>query len=226
MKAILFGATGMVGQGVLRECLLDPHVEQVLSVVRSASTQQHSKLAELVRKDLFDYSDLESRLAGYDACFFCLGVTSSGMTEQEYFHITYDLTMAAAQTLVRLNPAMTFLYVSGQGTDSSEKGRSMWARVKGKTENALLRLPFKAAYMFRPGVIQPMHGIQSKTSSYRVLYAVAKPFLPILRRLFPQYVTTTELLGRAMLRVSRDGYRKRTLESRDINEAAAGADFA
>lgn len=223
MKAILFGGSGMVGQGVLRECLLDSNVERVLSVVRSAGTQPHSKLAELVGKDLFDHSDVEFQLTGYDACFFCLGITSSGMTEQEYSHVTYDLTMAAAETLVRLNPSMTFLYVSGQGTDSSEKGRSMWARVKGKTENALLRLPFKAAYMFRPGMIQPMHGIQSKTSSYRVLYAVAKPFLPILRRLFPQYVTTTELLGRAMLRVARKGYPKRILESRDINEAAAAA---
>jgi len=220
VKAILFGASGMVGQGVLRECLRDPRVAQVLSVVRSPSTQQHAKLTELVRKDLFAYDDVESQLKGYDACFFCLGVTSSGMTEQEYSRVTYDLTMAAAQTLVRLNPTMTFIYVSGQGTDASEKGSSMWARVKGKTENALLRLPFKAVYMFRPGLIQPMHGIQSKTGSYRVLYAAAGPLLPLLRRIFPQYITTTEFLGRAMLRVAQDGYPKRILETRDINQAA------
>jgi uncharacterized protein YbjT (DUF2867 family) len=221
VKAIVFGASGMVGQGVLRECLLDPHVAQVLSVVRSPTTQPHSKLIELARKDLFAYDDVESQFAGYDACLFCLGVTSSGMTEQEYSHVTYDLTMAAARALVRLNPTMTFIYVSGQGTDTSEKGGSMWARVKGKTENALLGLPFKAAYMFRPGLIQPMHGIQSKTSSYRVMYAIAGPLLPALRRLFPQYVTTTELLARAMMYVAQNGYAKRILESRDINEAAA-----
>jgi uncharacterized protein YbjT (DUF2867 family) len=221
MKAILFGASGMLGQGVLRECLLDPSVEHVLLVVRSPTGQQNPKLTELVRKDLFNYSDLESQLAGYDACFFCLGVTSSGMTEQDYSHFTYDLTVAAAETLARLNPAMTFLYISGQGTDSTEKGGSMWARVKGKTENALLRFPFKAAYMFRPGVIQPMHGIQSKTAGYRVFYFAAKPLLPLLRWIFPQYVTTTELLARAMIRVALHGYPKRILESRDINEAAA-----
>jgi uncharacterized protein YbjT (DUF2867 family) len=221
VKAIVFGASGMVGQGVLRECLLDPHVAQVLSVVRSPTTQPHSKLIELARKDLFAYNDVESQFAGYDACLFCLGVTSSGMTEQEYSHVTYDLTMAAARALVRLNPTMTFIYVSGQGTDTSEKGGSMWARVKGKTENALLGLPFKAAYMFRPGLIQPMHGIQSKTSSYRVMYAIAGPLLPALRRLFPQYVTTTELLARAMMYVAQNGYAKRILESGDINEAAA-----
>jgi uncharacterized protein YbjT (DUF2867 family) len=221
MKAILFGASGMLGQGVLRECLLDPSVEHVLSMVRSPTGQQNPKLTELVRKDLFNYSDLESQLAGYDACFFCLGVTSSAMTEQDYSHFTYDLTVAAAETLARLNPAMTFLYISGQGTDSTEKGSSMWARVKGKTENALLRFPFKAAYMFRPGVIQPMHGIQSKTAGYRVFYFAAKPLLPLLRWIFPQYVTTTELLARAMIRVALHGYPKRILESRDINEAAA-----
>jgi hypothetical protein len=142
------------------------------------------------------------------------------MTEEAYSHATYDMTLAAAKTLVRLNPGMTFVYVSGAGTDSTEKGRTMWARVKGKTENALLDLPFKAAYMFRPGVIQPLHGIQSRTSGYRIFYFVTKPLLPILRWLFPQYVTTTELLGRAMIRVSQSGYPKRILETRDINNAS------
>ena len=150
MKAILFGGTGMVGQGLLRECLLDPTVERVLSIVRSPTGQQSAKLSELVHQDFFDFSPVESQLAGYDSCFYSAGLSSAGMTEQSYFYATYDMTLAAAQTLARLNPPMRFLYVSGAGTDSSGKGRTMWARVKGKTENALLRLPFKAAYMFRP----------------------------------------------------------------------------
>jgi uncharacterized protein YbjT (DUF2867 family) len=197
MKAILFGATGMVGQGLVRECLLDPTVRHVLLIVRNPTGQQSAKLSELVHRDFFDFSPFESQLTGYDSCFYCAGPSSAGMTEARYFHATYDLTLAAAQTLARPNPPMTFLYVSGASTDSTEKGRSMWARGKGKTENALLRLPFKAAYMFRPGVIQPLHGIQSKTASYRILYTVMNPFLPLLRWLLPQYVTTTEILGRA-----------------------------
>jgi uncharacterized protein YbjT (DUF2867 family) len=220
MRAILFGATGMVGQGVLRECLLDPSVEEVLSIVRTATGEQDPKLTELVRKDLFTYSDIEPQLTGYEACFFCLGVTSSGMSEEAYTHITYDLTMAAAETLLRLNPNMTFLFISGAGTDSSEQGRAMWARVKGKTENALLRLPFKGAYMFRPGVIQPLHGIQSKTSSYRILYTLMSPVLPLLRRVFPRYITSTEALARAMIQVAQSGYSKGILETADINEAS------
>ena len=181
----------MVGQGVLRECLLDPSVEHVLSINRSPSGQQNAKLTEIVHKDFFDFSAIESQLTGYDACFYCAGPSAAGMTEDDYFHATYDMTLAAAQTLAPVNPGMTFIYVSGAGTDSTEKGRTMWARVKGKTENALLRLPFKAAYMFRPGVIQPLHGIQSRTSGYRIFYAVTKPLLPLLRWLLPQYVTTT-----------------------------------
>jgi uncharacterized protein YbjT (DUF2867 family) len=220
MKAILFGATGMVGQGFLRECLLDPNVEQILSIVRNPTGQQDSKLSELVHKDFFDFSPVEPRLTGYDACFYCAGPSSAGMTEENYSRAIYEMTLSAAQTLARLNPAMTFVYISGAGTDSTEKGRTMWARVKGRTENAILRLPFKAAYMFRPGVIQPLHGIQSKTSSYRIFYTLMKPLLPILRRLFPQYVTTTEQLGRAMIRVAQTGYPKRILESRDIHQAA------
>jgi uncharacterized protein YbjT (DUF2867 family) len=171
MKVVLFGASGMVGQGVLRECLLDPDVESVLSIGRSASGQLHPKLRELVHRDFLDYSAVESQLSGFDACFYCLGVSSVGMQEADYRRVTYDFTMAAAQVLAKLNPGMTFVYVSGMGTDSSERGRSMWARVKGQTENALLRLPFKAAYMFRPGAIAPLHGIQSKTRTVRWLYA-------------------------------------------------------
>ena len=222
MNVLLFGATGMVGQGVLRECLLDAEVERVLSIVRSPSGQSDPKLRELVHKDFFDYSDVESELAGYDACFFCLGVSSAGMKEEDYRRITYDVTLAAARVLARLNPVssggMTFIYVSGMGTDSSERGRTMWARVKGKTENDLLRLPFKAAYMFRPAAIVPLHGVKSKTTFVRVTYAVLGPLLPILRAAFPQYVTTTEQIGRAMLKVAKYGAPKPILETADINK--------
>jgi uncharacterized protein YbjT (DUF2867 family) len=217
MKVILFGATGMVGQGILRECLLDPEVRQALSIVRTLSGQQHSKLRELVHADFFDYSAVASELTGFDACLFSLGVSSAGMDEAKYKHVTYDLTLAAATTLAKLNPNMTFLYVSGAGTDSTERGRSMWARVKGKTENDLLKLPFRAAYMFRPGVIQPMHGIRSKTKLYQTFYTVLNPVLPLLKSAFPQYITTTEQLGRAMLRVAKQGFPKPILETKDID---------
>jgi uncharacterized protein YbjT (DUF2867 family) len=169
-------------------------------------------LRELVRADLFDYSEIEPDLSGYDACFFCLGTSAAGKTEADYRRVTYDLTMAAATTLARLNPPMTFIYVSGSGTDSTEQGRVMWARVKGATENALLRLPFEAAYMFRPAGILPMHGETSKTKLYRAGYAIARPLLPLLRRLFPNYVTTTEILGRAMLDAVRNGAPSAILE--------------
>ena len=217
MKAVIFGASGMVGQGVLRECLLDPEVEQVVSVVRSPTGQRDAKLREVVHGDFMNFSGMESALSGYDACFFCLGVSSAGMTEQEYTRVTYDITLAAARTLVKVSPAMTFEYISGTGTDSSEKGRSMWARVKGRTENALLALPFRAAYMFRPGFIQPLYGIRSKTRVYQIFYAVTKPLLPAFKAIFPQHVTTTERLGRAMIAVAKHGYPKRVLEMRDIN---------
>jgi uncharacterized protein YbjT (DUF2867 family) len=164
MKVILFGATGMVGQGVLRECLLDPGVESVLAVGRSPTGQRNAKLREILHDNFFDFSAIESGLAGFEACFFCLGVSSVGMSEQSYRHLTYDLTLAAATTLSKLSPGMVFIYVTGQGTDSTEQGRLMWARVKGKTENDLRKLPFKAAYMFRPAAIQPLHGIRSKTT--------------------------------------------------------------
>ena len=217
MNVILFGATGMVGQGILRECLLDPGVQQILSIVRTPSGQQNPKLQELVHTDFFDYSAIEPQLTGFDACFFALGVSSAGMDEAKYKHLTYDLTLAAASTLAKLNPQMTFLYVSGAGTDSTEHGRSMWARIKGKTENDLLKLPFHAAYMFRPGAIQPLHGIRSKTRLYQTFYTVLSPILPLLKSTFPQYITTTEELGRAMLTVARNGYPKPVLESKDIN---------
>ena len=220
MKVILFGATGMVGQGVLRECLLAAEVQAVLAVGRSATGQPHAKLRELVHRDFTDFSAIAGELSGYDACFFCLGVSSAGMKEDAYRHVTYDFTLAAAQLLARQNPGMTFIYVSGTGTDSTEKGRSMWARVKGATENALLRLPFKAAYMFRPGIIQPLHGIKSKTALYRAAYVVATPLFPLMRALAPRHVITTEQVGRAMIAVARRGASKKLLESSDIAEAA------
>jgi len=218
MNAILFGATGMVGQGVLRECLLDPDVERVLSIVRAPTGRREPKLRELAHKDFFDFSAIEDELAGYDACFFCLGVSSAGMKEADYRRVTYDITLAAARALARLNPNMTFIYVSGTGTDSSEKGRSMWARVKGKTENDLLRLPFKAAYMFRPAAIIPLHGVRSKTELYQLFYTVLGPLLPTMYKFFPQYVTTTEQIGRAMLVVAKRGAPKLVIENADINK--------
>ena len=216
MNILLFGATGMVGQGVLRECLLDSDVQLVETVGRTSTGIQDPKLREITHADLLHYGSIENNLRGFDACFFCLGVASAGMTEADYTRVTYDIALAAAQTLSRLNPDMTFIYVSGAGTDSSEHGRVMWARVKGKTENAVLSLPFKAAYVFRPAVIQPLHGIKSKTNLYRVLYSVTGPLLPLLRRLMPGYISTTEQIGRAMLIVARQGAPKRILESRDI----------
>ena len=207
----------MVGQGVLRECLLDPDVESVVSIGRGSTGQQHTKLRELPHNNFLDFSAIEDQLSGFDACFFCLGVSSAGMNEDDYQRITYGFTIAAARTLSRLNPAMTFIYVSGMGTDSSERGRSMWARVKGKTENELLRLPFHAAYMFRPGVIVPLNGVKSKTRLVRAFYVLFAPLLPLSNTLFPKYVTNTEQIGRAMLKVARQGWPKSVLETSDIN---------
>jgi uncharacterized protein YbjT (DUF2867 family) len=217
MKVILFGATGMVGQGVLRECLLDGGVESVLTVGRSLSGQRHAKLREIVHGNFLDFSSIEFELEGFDACFFCLGVSSVGMSEERYRHLTYDITLAAAKTLSKLNPQMVFVYVTGRGTDSTEKGSLMWARVKGKTENDLLRLPFKAAYMFRPAGIQPLHGVRSKTPWVQAIYVVTAPLLSLLNRTSPQYMTTTEQVGRAMIKVARDGFARPVLESEDIN---------
>jgi uncharacterized protein YbjT (DUF2867 family) len=191
-------------------------VQLVQTIGRSATGVQHSKLKEIVHRDLWHYTSIEAELSGFDACFFCLGVSSFGMNKDDYEHVTYGITMAAAETLSRLNPDMTFIYVSGAGTDSSEHGRTMWARVKGKTENALLRLPFKAAYMFRPGFIEPLHGAKSKTTSYRIIYALIKPLVPIFRWAFPNSILTTEQIGRTMLTIARHGAPKRILEIKDI----------
>ena len=205
MRVLLFGATGMVGQGVLRECLRAQDVESVQTVGRSPTGQLDPRLTEIVHSDMMDYRTIEASLQGFDACFFCLGVSSFGMKEADYTRLTYDLTLAAARTLARLNPHMTFIYVSGSGTDSSEQGRSMWARVKGKTENALKSLPFRAVYLFRPGVIEPLHGIQSKTRMYRLIYPALKPAMALMRVLAPKQIVTTEEMGLAMLALARRG---------------------
>jgi uncharacterized protein YbjT (DUF2867 family) len=214
MRVILFGATGMIGQGVLRECLLAPDVESVLSVGRAPTGQRHDKLREIVHRDFTDFSPIEAELSGLDACFFCLGVSSAGMSESEYRRVTYDFTLAAARVLAKRNPQLTFVYVSGQGTNAD--GRAMWARVKGETENALLAMPFRA-YLLRPGFIQPLHGARSRTRAYRLLYGAAAPLLPLARRLFPSQVTTTEQIGAAMLQLARHGAPERMLATPAIN---------
>ena len=221
MKVILFGATGMIGQGALRQCLLDPEVERVLVVGRSSTGVAHDKLREILHRDLYDLSAIESELSGYDACLFCLGQSSAGMSEADYRRVTYELTLVVARALLAHNRDLTFVFVSGLGTDSTGRGSTMWARVKGETENALLKLPFRAAYMFRPGFIQPLHGVRSKTQAYRLFYVVLSPLFPILKSLLPKYVTTSERLARAMLRVAREGALKPVLETRDIDELGA-----
>jgi uncharacterized protein YbjT (DUF2867 family) len=219
MNVLLFGATGMIGQGVLRECLSDSEVQLLQTVGRTATGMRQPKLREIVHQDLWHYQAIEPDLSGFDACFFCLGVSSAGMKEEEYERVTFGITIAAAETLCYLNPHMTFVYISGAGTDSTERGRSMWARIKGRTENALLQLPFAASYMFRPGFIEPLDGIRSKTPLYQALYTLTKPLLPLLRRAFPDHVLTTRQIGQAMLTVARQGFPKRVLESRDIRAA-------
>jgi uncharacterized protein YbjT (DUF2867 family) len=220
MRVILFGATGMVGAGVLRECLDDGRVESVFVVGRNPTGLFHPKLHEALHQDFFDYRPIQAELAGFDACFFCLGVTSVGKKEDEYRRLTYDLTMAAASSVAAVNGSLVFCYVSGTGTDSTERGRVMWARVKGRTEYELLRLPFKAAYMFRPGYIQPLKGVRSKTAWYQAIYNGLGALYPMLRRLLPRFVTTTENIGRAMIQVAASGSSKRILESDDINRIA------
>ena len=210
MKVIVFGATGMVGQGVLRECLLDPGVEAVLSIGRSPSNVAHPKLRDLIRPDMFDFNVSTAELNGYDACFFCLGVSSAGMSEAEYTHLTYDLTMGWAHALARVNPAMHFLYVSGMGAG----GKSMWARVKGRVENDLLAL-FPSAYMIRLGALRPMHGERSK-APWAFLLTVFTPLWPVFQWLFPRSVITTEELGRAMIRIVRKGAPQRVVESFEL----------
>ncbi len=221
MKVIIFGATGMIGKGVLLECLDHPEVEGVLTIGRSMLELAHPKLTQVIHKDFTDFSSLRSQMAGYDACYFCLGISAAGLTEAEYRHITYDFTMAAARSLHRLNPAMTFIYVSGQGTDSSAEGRMMWARVKGKTENDLLAMGFKQALMFRPGAIIPRRGIKSRTRLYQLMYDYLGWLLKLIRKISPDAITDTTKIGQAMINAHLKGSRRKILAPKDINELAA-----
>ena len=216
IRVILFGATGMVGEGVLLESLKHPGVESVLVIGRRPCNVKHPKLNEILHHNFFDYSAIENKLQGYNACFFCLGVSSVGMKEAEYTRITYDLTMQAATTLSRLNPSMTFCYVSGTGTDSTERGRLMWARVKGKTENHLAQLPLKAVYSFRPGLMKPTKGQKNVSLLLKALGSM----YPIWKTLSPKNVCKLEELGLAMIQAVRAGYPKRIMENLDIAQLA------
>ncbi len=211
----------MVGKGVLLECLESPLVESVLIINRKSIDVKHEKLREIIQSDFFDLTAIETELTGYNACFFCLGVPSAGLSEQDYHRLTYDLTLNFAKTVSTLNENMTFCYVSGVGADSSEKGRVMWARVRGKTENALMQLPFKAIFVFRPAYIQPMKGVKSKTWSYQIIYDIFGFLYPMWKLLFPKHVTTTELLGRAMINSVREAPDTQILETTHINQLAS-----
>src|SRR3984957_16617926 len=206
----------MVGQGALREYRVHPDVTEVLIVGRSASGRKHAKIREIVHKDLYDLSSIAPELAGYDACFFCLGVSSVGMSEADYTKVTHDLTLAVARVLAQQNPQMVFLYVSGTGTESTARSKTMWARVKGRTENDLMREPFRAAYMLRPGYIQPMHGVKSRTPLYSALYVLISWLYPVIKAVAGKYTLTTEDLGRAMIKIAKSGAPKRVLEIADI----------
>lgn len=218
-KIILTGATGMVGKGVLLECMDASGIDQILLVSRSTAGIKHPKVKEVLIQDFFDLSDIEENFKGYDACFFCLGITSIGQTEASYSRITHDLTLKFAQSFIKYNEDSIFCYVSGTGTDTSEKGKIMWARVKGKTENALLRMPFKAAYMFRPGYIQPMKDIKSKTKWVQFMYTLFWPVYSILKH-FPGAATNTSNMGLAMINTLDGSYRKQVLGNKEINELA------
>ncbi|MFE6777505.1 epimerase [Streptomyces sp. NPDC057702] len=227
MKVVIFGATGMVGQGVLRQCLLDTCVESVLVVGRTSLGRRHPKLREVIHGDFTDFSPIGPELTGLDACFWCLGISAGGKRETEYRRVTYDYTMAGARELAARSPGLTFTYVSGEGTDGSGRARAMWARVKGETENALLALDGVYAYLFRPNYIHPVHGERSKTPLYRAAYAATSWAYPVLSRVAPGQVTSTERLGQAMITVvERRGNGERVLRSREINQIAGGAGVA
>jgi uncharacterized protein YbjT (DUF2867 family) len=215
MKIVLFGASGMVGQGVLRECLLDDDVTEIVSVVRKPTGAGGPKLTEVVHADFTDFTSIAPDLAGADACLFCLGISVAGLNEAQYRSITYDITLAVAEPMITADPALRFCFISGAGTNAT--GRAMWARVKGETENALLAMSDQT-YMFRPGVIIPKHGVRSKTRLYRTIYTIMTPLEPLLARL--SSVTDSEKVGRAMLAVAKNGYPKRILDNRDMNAAA------
>jgi uncharacterized protein YbjT (DUF2867 family) len=216
IKAIIFGATGMVGEGVLLQVLDHPDVDSVLVIGRKSCSRKHPKLKEVIHNDFYNYSTIEEHFKGYNACFFCLGVSSVGMNEKDYYHVTYDLTMQAASALSKLNPDMTFCYVSGAGTDSSEKGRLKWARVKGKTENHLMTLPFKAVYLFRPGFMKPVNGQKNIKSIFKVVTFI----YPAIKMLFPNSGCKLEDLGTAMIMSAKVGYSKNILDNIDIDQLA------
>ena len=216
IKVIVTGATGMVGEGVMHECLLNPQIEQVLIVNRKPSGFTHPKLKEIIHADFFNLSPIEDQLAGYDACYFCLGVSSVGMKEPEYYKLTYTLTMNFAETLVKQNANMDFCYISGANTDSTEKGKSMWARVKGKTENDLMKLPFKAVYNFRPGGMLATKGLKNTLPYYKYFSWL----YPFMRKFFPKTVSTLAELGQAMINSTLIGYDKHVLEVLDIVKLA------
>lgn len=218
-KIILTGATGMVGKGVLLECMESPEIEQVLLVSRRTAGIKHPKVNELLIQDFFDLSAIEKNFKNYDACFFCLGITSLGETEASYSRITHDLTLKFATSFIKYNENSIFCYVSGTGTDSSEKGKIMWARIKGKTENALLKMPFKKAYMFRPGYIQPLKGIKSKTKWVQAMYTIFWPVYSILKH-FPGTATNTSNMGLAMINTLHADYPKFVLGNKEINKLA------
>jgi uncharacterized protein YbjT (DUF2867 family) len=216
MRIVIFGASGMVGQGALRECLRDPEVEQVVSITRAPTGTSHEKLREIVHNNFLDFTPIENQLTGLNACLYCLGVTSTGTTEENYTRITYEFTIAAATALLKMNPGISLVYVSGRGADSTERGSTMWARVKGKTENALLAMPLRTVYVFRPAMIQPLDGIKSKTDSYRIMYSLTAPFLSAARYLLPNYVSTTQELGKSLLAAAKHGTEKRVIEADKI----------
>jgi uncharacterized protein YbjT (DUF2867 family) len=217
IRAIITGATGMVGEGVLHVCLQHPDVADVLLINRKPLSISHPKLKEIIHPDFFDLSAIEDQLRGYNACFFCLGVSSVGMNAEQYFQTTYTLTIKVAEVLSRLNPDMSFCYISGAGTDSSEKGRSRWARVKGKTENDLMRLPFRQVFAFRPGFIRPIPGL-TRTHGF---YKYVTWLFPLGRALYPSGFCTMQELALAMIRVVRQGYERKIIEGRDIIRLAA-----
>ena len=215
-KVIITGATGMIGKGVLLECLDHESIGEVLVIGRNPVGIEHPKLKEMILRDFTDYSGVEGQLSSYDACYFCLGVSSVGMKEEQYRKITYDFTLSLANLLVKLNPQSTFIYVSGEGTDSSEKGRTMWARVKGKTENDLLKLGFKQAFMFRPGFIIPLRGIKSRTKLFRFMYDYFMWLVKLVKALSPGSVVNTMQIGLAMINGMLGGYEKSILKPKDI----------
>jgi hypothetical protein len=219
MRVLVVGSTGMVGKGALLECLDDARVDSVVAVNRQSLGIQHPKLKEIIHSDFYDLASIENELTGIDALFYCIGVTSAGMTEAKYSRLTYDMTLVFANAVLRRNKDVTVCFVSGKSTDSTEKGKIMWARIKGKAENALLALPFKGAYMFRPGIIRPLRGVTSRTGSYRFFYLLFAPLMPLFV-LFPSFATTTARIGRAMINAAAGLSDKKILESTDINRLA------